>query len=153
MNTDKINKAKDAVAKEKYLLDFSAALKMYKDGNMPLIELNKIVDQAMALYHQTEMEEGRFSLNDVTRIFFDYSTYRNSEEMHNEGDPLEFEEWADKYLQPKEGGREVEFLEWANKNHWERTVSGKWYSMKLQIDAGHTASELFQLFLKQNPKP
>lgn len=145
MNTDKINKAKDEVAKKSYpdrLWD-----------ELPNHIKVELIDQVIHLYHQTEMEEGRFSLNDVTRIFFDYSTYRNSEEMHNEGDPLEFEEWAGKYLQPKESGREVEFLEWANKNHWERTVSGKWYSMKLQIDAGHTASELFQLFLKQNPKP
>lgn len=100
--------------------------------------------------------KGGFSLDDVKRIFFDYSTYRNSEEMHNGGDPLEFEEWAEKFLQPREG-REVKFAEWLRKNYRTHEIYGKdlpyntWrQSPKVEL---FPTSELFQIFIKQNPKP
>ena len=71
--------------------------------------IDKTVTEVCQLYHRNpqSVKGVGFSLEDVKRIFFDYSTYRNSEEMHNGGDPLEFEEWADKFLQAKEGNQEV----------------------------------------------
>ena len=158
MSKDKINKAKDMVAKSYGLDGWITVERLFEKQKLTLIEFNWMVNEAMRLYCKAEAEEvidkeeiwdkyserigedidslqffagrdvitkemfskmmnsiaipiqsvkeGAFSIGDVKRIFSDYSTYRNSEEMHNGKDPLEFEEWADKYLQPKEGVRD-----------------------------------------------
>lgn len=53
----------------------------------------------------------------------------------------------------KEEGREVEFAEWLLENEYNQVYENQFFYKKRGGDEAFTSSELFQIFLKQNPKP
>lgn len=167
MDTEKIKyqKAKDTVAKKHGYKDW--------DDLVNLIGRNGYLykyEKEATDYYRTEMYGGEVvDWKKLREEFFKDNT--RTREMGVTGDfamtdfntlPHNVFEWFKNKLsslsiQPKESGREVEFAEFISKKKYTLSSPPKygngdymWFMTKDSI--GVTTSELFQLFLKQNPK-
>lgn len=58
MNTEKINKAKDAVGKSYGFDGWITVERLFEKRKLSLSEFNWMVNESMRLYHKTEIEEG-----------------------------------------------------------------------------------------------